>query len=87
MPRPRKKVVNVCLSSVGLYRENPMAIESEARHPNGGNVYYVTKQITFKFLEFAPREHNFHCDVVHITTVWVFRLVVHHAIAAIQTSR
>ena len=30
---------------------------------------------------------NLHCDVVHITTVWVFRIVLDHEIAAIQTSR
>ena len=31
---------------IGLYRENAIAIESEARDPNGANVYYVTMQIT-----------------------------------------
>ncbi len=30
---------------IGLYRENAIAIESEARDPFGGNVYYVTMQI------------------------------------------
>ena len=73
--------------AVGFYRENAIAIESEARDPNGGNVYYVTMQITFHVPEFARKERNFHCDVVHITTVWVPRLVLDHAIAAIQTSR
>ena len=44
---------------IGLYRENTIAIESEARYPNGGNGYsifvlsgddtctYVTMQITY----------------------------------------
>ena len=61
----------LCLFCIGLYRENAIAIESEARDPNGGNVYYVTMQITFHILEFARKERNLHCDVVHITTVWV----------------
>ena len=34
------------LSSIGLYRENAIAIESEANDSFGGNVYYVTMQIT-----------------------------------------
>ena len=75
------------LSPIGLYRENAIAIESEARDPFGGNVYYVTMQITFPIPEFARRERNLHCDVVHVTTKWVPRLVLDHAIAAIQTSR
>ena len=33
-------------ASIGLYRENAIAIESEARDPFGGNVYYVTMHIT-----------------------------------------
>ena len=53
-----------------LYRENAIAIESEARYPDGGNVCYVTMQITFHIPEFALKERNLHCDVVHITTVW-----------------
>ena len=72
---------------IGLYRENAIAIESEARDPFGGNVYYVTMQITFQIPEFARKERNLHCDVVHVTTKWVPRLVLDHAIAAIQTSR
>ena len=72
---------------IGLYRENAIAIESEARDPFGGNVYYVTMQITFTIPEFARKERNLHCDVVHVTTKWVSRLVLAHAIAAIQTSR
>ena len=31
---------------IGLYRENAIAIEGEARYPNGDNVYYVAMQIT-----------------------------------------
>ena len=73
--------------SIGLYRENAIAIESEARDPNGGSVYYVTMQITFHIPKFACKDRNLHCDVVHITTVWVSRLVLDHVIAAIQTSR
>ena len=44
-------------------------------------------QITLHIPEFARKERNLHCDVVHITTKWVFRLTLDHAIAAIQTSR
>ena len=73
--------------AIGLYRENAIAIESEARDPFGGNVYYVTMQITFPIPEFARKERNLHCDIVHVTTKWVSRLVLDHAIAAIQTSR
>ena len=69
------------------FRENAIAIESEARDPFGGNEYYVTMKITFPIPEFARKERNLHCDVVHITTKWVSRLVLDHAIAAIQTSR
>ena len=58
-------------TAIGLYRENAIAIESEARDPFGGNVYYVTMQITFPIPEFAHKERNLHCDVVHVTTKWV----------------
>ena len=74
-------------NAIGLYRENAIAIESEAKDPFGGNVYYVTMQITVPIPEFARKESNLHCDVVHVTTKWVSRLVLDHAIAAIQTSR
>ncbi len=74
-------------SRIGLYRENAIAIESEARDPFGGNAYYVTMQITFPIPEFARKKRNLHCDIVHVTTKWVSRLVLDHAIAAIQTSR
>ena len=60
-----------------LYRENAVAIESEARDPFGGNVYYVTQP------QFARKERTLHCDIVHVTTKWVSRLVLDHAIAAI----
>ena len=56
---------------MGLYRENAIAIESEARDPFGGNVFYVTMQITFPIPEFARKERNLHCDVAHVTTKWV----------------
>ena len=51
---------------LGLYRENAIAFESEARDPNGGNVYYITMQITFHIPEFARKERNVHCDLVPI---------------------
>ena len=74
-------------SLMGLYRENAIAIESEAKYPFGGNVYYVTMQIALPIPEFARKERNLHCDVVHITTKLVFCLTLYHAIAAIPTSR
>ena len=64
-------VQNLGRHRIGLYRENAIAIESEARDPFGGNVYYVTMQITFPIPEFARKERNLHCDVVHVTTKWV----------------
>ena len=70
-----------------VYHENAIAVESEPKDPFGGNVYYVTMQITLHIPEFARKERNLHCDTVHITTKWVFRLTLDHAIAAIQTSR
>ncbi len=54
---------------IGLYRENAIAIEGEARDPFGGNVYYVTMQITFHIPEFARKERNLHCDVVGAYTL------------------
>ena len=63
-----------------LYRENAIAIESDARDSNVGNVYFVTMQITFPFLEVVT-----YCTLP--PNVWVSRLVLGHAIAAIQTSR
>ena len=51
-------------------------IESEAKYPFGGNVYYVTMQITLFTRKFRNVQCNLHCDVVHITTKWVFRLTL-----------
>ena len=48
-----------------LYRENALAIQSEARYPNGGNMYYVTMQIAFDIQTFARKERNLHCDLVY----------------------
>ena len=39
--------LDVMIINMGLYRENAIAIESEARYPNDGDLYYVTMQITF----------------------------------------
>ena len=50
-------------------------------------MYYVTMQIKFPIPEFAREERNLHCDVVHVTTKCVSRLVLDHAIAAIETLR
>ena len=84
---PASSLVSPGTGTIGLYRDSAIAIESEARDPLGGNVYYVTMQITFSIPECAQKERNLHCDVVHVTTKWVSRLVLDHAIAAIQTSR
>ena len=46
-------------------------IQNESRDPFGGNVYYVTMQITFLTRKFRNGERDLHCDVVHITTKWV----------------
>ena len=54
-------------STIGLYRENAIAIESEARDPNGSNGYNVTMC-------------NLHCDVVNtlppfgsLDSAWIMR--------------
>ena len=73
--------------AICLYRENAIAIESEANDSFGGNVYYVTMQITLPIPEFTRNERNFHCDVLHIAPDRVVTLVLDDAIAAIQTSR
>ena len=52
--------------TIGLYRENAIVTESEARDPNGGNVYYVTMQITFHIPDFARKERNLHCEQAHV---------------------
>ena len=67
--------------SIGFYRENTIATESEVKYPFGGNVYYFTMQISLPIPE--CNERNLHCDVLHITTVRVARLVLDDAIAAI----
>ena len=72
---------------IGLYRENSIAIESEANDSFGGNVYNVTMQITLSIPEFKRNERNVHCDVSHITPDRVVRLFLDDAIAAFQTSR
>ena len=51
-------------------------IQNESRDPFGGNVYYVTMQITFLTRKFRNGERNLHCDVVHITTKWVSSLTL-----------
>ena len=51
-------------------------IQNQSRDPNGGNVYYVTMQITLLNGKFRNVERNLHCDVVHITTVWVSSLAL-----------
>ena len=51
-------------------------IQNESRDPFGGNVYYVTMQITFITRKFRNGERNLHCDVVHITTKWVSSLTL-----------
>ena len=73
-------------SSIGLYRENAIAIESEANDSFGGNVYYVTMQITLPIPKFTHNERSVHCDALHITPDRVVRLFVDDAIAAFQTS-
>ena len=72
--------------SIGLYRENAIAIESEANDSYGGNVYYVTMQITLPIPECTRNERNCHCGVLHIAPDRVVTLVLDDAIAAIQTS-
>ena len=51
-------------------------IQNESRYPNGGNVYYVTMQITFITRKYRNVECNLHCDIVHITIVWVSSLTL-----------
>ena len=51
-------------------------IQNESRDPFGGNVYYVTMQITFLRHKFRNGERNLHCDIVHITTKWVSSLTL-----------
>ena len=72
---------------IGLYRENAIVIEREANDSFGGNVYYVTMQITLPIPECTRNERNFHCDVLPITPDRVVTLVLDDAIAAIPASR
>ena len=51
-------------------------IQNESRDPFGGNVYYVTMQITSLTRKFRNGERNFHCDIAHITTKWVSNLTL-----------
>ena len=51
-------------------------IQNESRDPFGGNVCYVTMQITFLTRKFRNEERNLHCDVVHITTKRVSSLTL-----------
>ena len=51
-------------------------IQNDSRDPFGGNVYYVTMQITFFTRKFRNVERNLHCDVVHITTKWISSLTL-----------
>ena len=51
-------------------------IQNESRDPFGGNVCYVTMQITFLTRKFRNGERNLHCDVVHITTKRVSSLTL-----------
>ena len=37
---------------------------------------YVTMKITFVTRKFQNGQRNLHCDVVHITTKWVFCLTL-----------
>ena len=56
-------------------------IQNESRDPFGGNVYYVTMQITFLTRKFRNGERNLNCDVVHITTKWVSNVLASLSIA------
>ena len=61
-------------------------IQNESRDPFGGNVYYVTMQMTFFTRKFRNGERNLHCDVVHITTKWVSSLTLDcNGVFAIKT--
>ena len=59
-----------------LYRPLSRRLDRCDRMPNCGNVYHVTMQITFLTRKFPNVERNFHCDVVHITTVSVSSLTL-----------
>ena len=82
-----KGVAIMLTNTTDLYRENAIVSESDLKDPFGGNVYYVTMQMTLPIPECTRNERNLHCDVLHITTDRVARFVLDDAIAAIQTSR
>ena len=42
-------------------------IQKESDDSNGGNVQYVTMNITFVLRKSRNGQRNLHCDVVHIT--------------------
>ena len=50
--------------------------QDESGESNGGNVKYVTMQITFVTRKFGNVERNSHCDILHFTPVRVARLVL-----------
>ena len=87
-PVPCLMIANIAppFEAIFLYRENAIVIESEAKYSFGGNLYYVTMQITLPIPEFTRNERIFHCDVP-IATDRVARLFLDDKIAAIQTSR
>ena len=83
---------DICVTSdvirtIGLYRQNAIAIQNEGDDSIRGNVHYVTMQITLPIPEFTRNERNFQCDVLHITPDRVVTLILDDAISAIQTSR
>ena len=54
-----KRVQPFCVNeSIGLYRENAIAIQNESGDSNGVNVKYITMQITFNIPEFTRNERN-----------------------------
>ena len=74
-----KNISTTCVSYRPLSRRLDRCdrvIQNESRDPFGGNVYYVTMQITFLTHKFRNGERNLHCDVVHITTKWVSSLTL-----------
>ena len=90
-----RRAILATAGPIGLYRENTIAIESEARNPNGGmsvcvHGRRVRHNATYVSADGHLRVRNVICilaplKLTHITTVWIYRLVLDHAIAAIQT--
>ena len=64
-----KRVAIMLTNTIDLYRENAIAIESEAKYPFGGNVYYVTMQITLTIPECTRNERDLHCDVLPLPPI------------------